>query len=252
MTAAASTSDEEGWTAIGDDLALLARLHDREIDADLIVSLRAWPVSDWFALTLAGDEFERTAQLLQDALALAPDPMTDQALDEMAAEFAAIYLNHTYRISACESFWTGEDGLERQDAMFAVRRCYARRGFLVPNWRVRADDHLAYQLAFLAKAARDLGDPEVAQEIAQFMRQHLLAWVPAFAGRVARRSLSPFYAGTALLTASYLSNLAAALSRYHGIDMAPAERKLPAQPRVEGPTCADPPPRYAPGLGPGW
>jgi TorA maturation chaperone TorD len=252
MTASALHPDEEGWAVIGDDLALLARLHDREIDADLIASLRAWPVADWFALTLTGEEFEQAARLLEEALSRAPDPMTREALDEMAAEYAAIYLNHTYRISACESFWMGEDGLERQDAMFAARRCYARLGFLAPNWRLRADDHIAYELAFLAKAARRLGDPEVAREIAQFMREHPLAWVPAFAGRVARRSLSPFYAGTALLTASYLMNLGQLLQRYYGIEMTPVERKQPSTPGLQGPTCADPPPRYAPGLGPGW
>lgn len=252
MTAVASDTEQSGWSAIGDDLALLARLHDREIDAGLIASLRAWPVADWFALRLEGEEFEQAAELLKEALARAPEPMTERALDEMAAEYAAIYLNHTYRISACESFWMGEDGLERQDAMFDVRRCYARLGLRAPNWRVRADDHIAYQLAFLAQVAGALGDPQIGAQVAEFMRQHPLAWIPAFAGRVARRSLSPFYAGTALLTASYLTNLAGALARYHGVDVTPVERKMATQPPLQGPTCADPPPRYTPGLGPGW
>lgn len=248
----ASDRESRAWCAIGDDLALLARLHDREIDAGLIASLRTAPVAEWFALKLSGAEFDQASKLLEQALAKAPDPMTAQALDEMAAEFAAIYLNHTYRISACESFWTGEDGLERQDAMFAVRQCYERSGYRIPNWRLRPDDHIAHELAFMAQAASGLGELATARAIAEFMREHPLAWVPSFAGRVARRCLSPFYAGVALLTASYLRCLATTLERYHDIDMTPAALRQPAKPQPSGPTCADPPPRYAPGLGPGW
>lgn len=250
MTAA--EREGQAWRAVGDDLALLARLHDREIDADLIASLRTAPVADWFALKLSGAEFEQASKLLEQALAKAPDPMTVQALDEMAAEYAAIYLNHTYRISPCESFWTGEDGLERQDAMFAVRRCYERQGYRIPNWRLRPDDHIAHELAFLAQVAPGLGEPATARAVAEFMREHPLVWVPSFAGRVARRCLSPFYAGVALLTAAYLENLAGSLGRYHIIDMTPVAVTQAARPLPSGPTCADPPPRYAPGLGPGW
>lgn len=251
-SAIARDDGREGWVAIGDDLALIARLHDREIDAHLIEALRAVSVADWFALNLSGEAFARGSELLSQALLLAPFPMTEAALDEMAAEYAAIYLNHTYRISPCESFWTGDDGLERQDAMFAVRKSYACLGFRAPNWRMRPDDHISHELAFLAQVAPRLGEPETAELIAQFMREHPLVWFPDFAGRVARRCLSPFYAGAALLTVAYIENLAALLHSCYGFDMRPPEPELPVQKQTLGPSCADPPPRYAPGAGPGW
>jgi TorA maturation chaperone TorD len=253
-SAIAPEREREGWSVFGEDLALLARLHDREVDASLIESLRTAPVADWFALKISGETFERGADLLSQALLLAPLPMTGAALDEMAAEYAAIYLNHTYRISPCESFWTGDDGLERQDAMFSVRSCYARLGFRAPNWRMRPDDHIALELSFLAQAAPRLGEEEVLRIVAEFMRAHMLVWIPDFAGRVARRCLSPFYAGAALLTVAYLENLASALQGCFGFDMTPIQpEKTPlTMPQGQTSTCADPPPRYAPGSGPGW
>ncbi len=252
MTGAALEGDWEGWAALGEDLALLARLHDRELDAPLITSLRAAPVEDWFALRMSGEEFEKVSALIAHAFALAPDPLTEAALDEMAAEYAAIYLNHTYRVSACESFWVGEDGLERQEPMFSVRRCFGRFAVKAPDWRHRADDHIAYELALLAQVAPRLGDPETARAVGQFMREHPLVWVPDFAARVARRCQSPFYAGVALLTALYLKTLARLLAGAYGIDMTPVEPKTRSASTAAGPTCADPSPRYTPGPGPGW
>jgi len=124
VTGAADALEPRAAAGIGDDLALLARLHDRELDAPLIAILRKMPVDQWFALRLEGSEFTEATRLLDDALKSAPDPLTAEALDEMAAEYAAIYLNHTYRISPHESVWVDEDGLERQEPMFRVRAAY--------------------------------------------------------------------------------------------------------------------------------
>lgn len=251
MTNSAPTGEQWGWAAIGADLALLARLHDREVDGGLIATLRSTPVADWFALRIADQDLEKASMLLNQAFALAPEPLTAEALDEMAAEYAAIYLNHTYRVSPYESFWLTEDGLERQEPMFLVRNCFARFGFSAPNWRLRADDHIAHELAFLSQVASKLGDPDTAQIVAQFMREHPLVWIPQFAGRVARRSQSLFYAGVALLTETYLRALSDVLARCHGLDMTLIEpQKSPVL--TGGPTCADPSPRYTPGPGPGW
>lgn len=252
MTEGTAASELRGWTAIAADLELLARLHDREIDAGLVEAMRAMPVADWFALRIPASEFREAAGLIELALARAPSPMTTEALDGIAAEYAAIYLNHTYRISPYESFWVGEDGLERQEPMFAVRKWFARFGFRAPDWRMRGDDHIALELAFLSHVAPDLENPDAAKMIGQFMRQHPLVWIPEFAGRVVRRCQSPLYAGMALLTADYLNALAVLLARVHGLDMTLIRPEKSVQVHPAGPSCADPPPRYAPGTGPGW
>jgi TorA maturation chaperone TorD len=251
VTVAAGALEPRAAAGIADDLALLARLHDRELDAPLIAILRRMPVDQWFALRLEGPEFTEAARLLDDALKDAPDPVTAETLDEMAAEYAAIYLNHTYRISPHESVWVDDDGLERQEPMFRVRAAYAEFGFRVPDWRMRADDHIAHELAFLSNVAPRLAEPAAAEAIARFLREHPRVWLPEFAGRVARRCQSPFYAGIALMTTIYVSALADLLAQIYGFDPTPVEPQKHAQ-AAPGLTCADPPPRYAPGAGPGW
>ena len=84
-----------------------------------------------------------------------------------------------------------------QGPTFAVRAFYSRHGMAVRDWREMADDHLANELAFVgALLAR--GEHGAAHE---FLTQHLLTWLPAFAARVAQRAGTALYAALAVLTA---------------------------------------------------
>lgn len=252
MAVEAKTASAAAAAAIADDLALLARLHDREIDADAYESLRAAPPAEWFALKLAGHGFDEATGLFALAFERAPSPVSTDVLDELAAEYAAIYLMHGYQAAPAESVWVDDDGLERQDPMFKVRDWYARFGYKAPDWRKRSDDHIAHELAFLALLAPGLGERETAEPVAAFLREHPLVWAPQFAARVATRCSSPFYAAVALITIAYLEALSETLVRLYGFDMTPiVPKKLEA--KSNGKTCADePPPRYVPGLGPSW
>lgn len=242
--------------ALADDIDLLVRLHDREPDAALLGALRGAPVDCWFSLRLGGRDFEEAARLMTLALASIPDPPDASALDDLAAEFAAVYLTFHYRAAPAQSVWLDEDGLERQQAMFACRRWYRRFGVEVPDWRRRSDDHLVHQLQLLALALRDLANPQALRLMAAFMREHPLTWVPGFAARVAARCHHPFFAAGALLTAVYLGQLAALLASLLQQDMAPivSAQVPPGRPAApSAPTCADlPSSAYLPGGGPGW
>lgn len=242
--------DVDAAVALGDDLDFLARLHDREPDAGLLQFLRGVDPQMWFALKLSGAEFAEGARLMREALAeigAAPSP---QKLDDLAADFAAIYLTHAYRASPCESFWRDEDNLERQQPMFEVREFYQRHGFGAPDWRMRADDHIAFELSFLGHVLRESDQPEKLREAAEFLRLHLLRFAPEFARRVVSRCQEPFFGGAALLSMAYLLNLRDMFAETCGFDMTPP----PEEPRAgcgDGaprPTCADPPQDYREGL----
>ncbi|MGZ8219633.1 molecular chaperone TorD family protein [Methylomagnum sp.] len=77
------------------------------------------------------------------ALQAAPDTAF---LDDLAADFAAIYLTGAFGASPYESYWLSDDHLICQDAMFDMRTLYAGAGLKVPDWRMRPDDHLVFQL----------------------------------------------------------------------------------------------------------
>jgi TorA maturation chaperone TorD len=246
-----SSQQHQAAAAIGDDLALIARLHDREVDEALFETLRSAPTSEWFALKLQGHGFEEAGRLFALSFERAATPVSTEMLDELASEYAAIYLNHSYRVAPTESVWVDEDGLDRQEPMFKVREWYSRFGFKAPDWRKRSDDHIAHELSLLANIAPQLGDRETAQGVAQFMREHPLVWIPHFAGRVAMRCSAPFYAGVALLTVAYLESLSELLARLYGFDMTPIEPPKPVA-HSQGATCADEAPRYVPGVAPSW
>jgi TorA maturation chaperone TorD len=241
--------------ALADDVALLARLHDREPDAALIEALRSQPVEHWFALRLDGPTFDEGRRLMETALAALPEPLDRPSLDDLAAEFAAIYLTYGYRAAPAESVWVDADGLERQDAMFAVRAWYRRFGVRVPDWRRRSDDHLVHQLQLVELALRDDGNTEAVTMMAAFLREHLMGWSPQFVTRVVSRCRLPFFAAAALLTAAWLERFRLLAEAATGEDITPVAGSTAlgrGAGRAAEPTCGTPPTTYVPGAGPGW
>lgn len=238
--------DARAATAIADDLALLSRLHDREVDAPFLDALRAVGPQDWFALRMGGPVHQEGVRLLSEAMAAWSTPPSGATLDDLAAEYAAIYLTHAYRASPYESVWRDEDNLERQGPMFEVREVYKRHGVRAPDWRRRGDDHIALELDFLAQAMRAIGTSGTAWDAADFLRSHPMRWVPDFVQRVVARCREPFYAGVALLTLAYLDTLREFFAQALGFDMTvPVEEGSAG--RADGPprpTCADPPANF--------
>ena len=195
---------------LAEDLQLLARLHDREMDDDALGALRSVGFPACLALDLEDARGQDARTLLDQSLNRLRDA-GEAELDELAADFADIYLNHSIQASPFESVWLDEDGLAMQQPMFQIREWYARTGLAAENWRTRSDDHLALQLQFLAhliSAAGKSGQPhETLQDLARFLDEHPLRWVDEFSHRVVQRCGTDFYAGCAMLTASYLEAL---------------------------------------------
>ncbi|MBP2295312.1 TorD/DmsD family molecular chaperone [Azospirillum rugosum] len=183
------------------DVRRLAGLHDHEPTTDLLEELRAQPLQDLFGLTLDRPDIAQALALLGEALDTLPRPADAAALDELAADFAAIHLTNALRACPIESVWVHEEPLRRQEAMFRVKAWHRRFGVVTDD--PRDPDHLVLELHFLAELLeRGLG-----AEAADFLDQHPLRWVPAFCGRVAARCRTPYFAGTALLTGGYLDAL---------------------------------------------
>lgn len=236
---------------IAGDLDLLAALHDREPSREWLEAARACSISEQFALmldTLAGN----AAFLAFDAAVASLPPVIDQAvLDNLASEYANIYLRYLYRASPAESVWLDEDHLERQQPMFAVRTWYRRHHLASKDWAARSDDHLVVELRFLAHLFEHATTRDDLEEAARFMDEHLLRWVGQFAGRIAAETPSDYFAAAALLTDAYLEGLRDLLATAAGL---PRREPLPEPVRKSTArilTCGDEAP-YAPGAGPGW
>lgn len=248
----------ELYTAIADDLRQLAALHDRELDVPLLAALRLSGFPDGLGLSLDTQLAHEAAEVTRLALAGLGDEPSTSELDELGADYASIYLNHGLQASPFESTWLDEDGLQMQTPMFQVRDWYRRYGLGSSDWRLRADDHLSLQLLFVAHLFDQVaaGGPvrpgaAVLGDIADFLDQHLLRWLPDFGKRIAIHSITPFYAGIGMLTAAYIEELRQLLETVlQQTRPTPEAVEASMRPAVEIPVAA--PARYEPGVAPTW
>ena len=206
---------------IADGLDLLARLHDREPDVALISGLRDNPVASWFGLfadQAKADEFD--ASIASLPLALDAD-----ILDDLAAEYADIYLTHGYRAAPSASVWLTEERAERQEPMFTVRKWYDHYGIKVPDWRIRADDHIVHELQFVVHLLR-LGTPVANADAARFLDVNLLPWLSQFTQAALRNCRHRYFASSLELTEATVLSLREILADMTGIQITKAAGQI--------------------------
>lgn len=204
--------------AVATDLHRLAFLHDREPDAAVLEDLKGQPFQDLLGIAIRGEDGVKALAVLDEALATLPQPI-GAALESLAVDFTAIYLNNTYRAHPTESVWVTEEHLIRQEPMLRVRQWYRRYYLSTDDDQKRADDHLVFELQFLAHLIGLTSQPEapvdrLLDDAARFMDEHLLRWVGPFAARVAQRCQTQFYAGLVIVTYSYLDELRNLLAEF--------------------------------------
>lgn len=206
--------------ALVQDLDQLIRLHDRELDAEILAALKVAAFPNGLALS-AADEAGRTAHSNM-AAALHDMP----TLDELAADYAAIYLNNRFGASPYESVWLSDEHLACDRSMFELREIYAAAGWQVSDWRSRFDDHLVLQLQYLRQVLASAApqgyflqgavDPE---KLAAFIDQHLGYWLPDWAQRVSAHCNTAFYAALAELTYVWLLRFRELLAEIHDLPL---------------------------------
>lgn len=241
----------EGLCVAREALAILIRLHDREVDAPLLAGLKALQTGALFAALLPSRTGQQAARLMQAGLDALPEAPDAALLDLLAVDYAEIYLTNGHRISPQASVWLTEDGLERQEPMFEVRDWYAHYGIAVPDWRRRADDHVVHELQFLDHLL-GLQTPVALADAARFMDRCMLPWLPEMGARMAARAETQLYAATGLLTAELLVALREMLTALTGEAPRPRpEPKALAADAGRAAGCSSEGP-YLPGLAPSW
>jgi TorA maturation chaperone TorD len=190
--AAASPAD----AMAAEDLRALAWLHEMERAPAVLVELHrsGFPQT----LSLLPSEHDAVAHMAATLAAISDTTQDDYArcTDDLAADYAGIYLTHAMRAAPYESVWRDEDQLMMQAPTFAVREFYKRHDMVVQNWRHQPDDHLCHELRFLAL----LLERGERREAARFVRMHVMEWLPLFTGKVAQRAQTRFYSDLATLT----------------------------------------------------
>lgn len=240
---------------LAEDAATLAILQDRELSPEILAELNALDFPNNLAMLPNDAAAAKIYALMHEASTsslLRADADAD-AMDELAADFAAIYLTGAHGASPYESYWLSDDHLLCQEAMFDLRTLYGEAGLAVPNWRMRPDDHLLFQLQFVAHLLGRIEGNDDWRSLAEFLDYHLLRWLPDFAVRVAYRCYTPFYAALALLTDAWCQQLRRMIERHLGEARPTAEQiqaRLNSQRQAE---ITEIPIRFVPGAtGPSW
>lgn len=250
--AAAGFGTEER-KGMAQDLRILALLHGREPTAELIASMRGERVETLFALPPDDTRGVEALDFFRSTLAETTTRTDHGGLDELAADFAAIYLNHTHRVSPSESPWIDPEGLTAQQPMFEVRDWYRHWGLEAPNWRERPDDHLVVQLDFVAHLLDTTESSAALVDAARFLDRHLLRWYGSFAEGVTRRCWTAYWAAVANLTEVHLETLRERLSRLPGCERVMVESIEAEKQRLRdvaiSETCASAS-AFVPGTGP--
>lgn len=196
-------------TALADDLDQLIRLHDRELDAATLAALQTADYPRGLALPPDGEAAEAAYANMAAAV------QGETSLDDLAADYAAIYLNNSLGASPYESVWLDDDHLTCQRPMFELREIYAAAGFQVADWRRRYDDHLVLQLHYLRHSLVNAAvDPE---KLAIFIDEHIGYWLPDWAQRVSLLCRTPFYAALAELSYVWLLRCRALLAELYDL-----------------------------------
>ncbi len=247
-TAAGCDPLAELCKTVAEDLSLLSMLHDIEPSEEILSLLNQEGFSGSLGLRLKSERGRQSLDFFEHALKLLPEVIDRATLDELAADYASIYLNYGIQASPEESVWIDEENLSRQISMFQVRGYYERHSLGVEDWRIRPDDHLVLELQFIQFLLETGSGLETMREVAQFMDEHLLRWLTQFASRVSARCDTQYFAGAALVTAYYCEELrdllAVILDQPRPTIEEIDERMKPMLPVEEVPQ------QYVPGVGP--
>lgn len=249
--------------AWSDDAATLALLHARELTPTVLAGLKAIGFPGNLGMLPGGEKQQTVFEVMQDAVSILPEMPDAAFMDNLAADYASIYLTGSLDVSPFESFWVSDEHLLCQEAMFDMRKLYAAKGLTVPDWRHRPDDHLVYELQFLSKhlewLADGMGNNNVVatrnewRSLAMLLDHHLLRWLPDFSSRVAQRCDTAFYGALALLTAVWCEQLRELVELHLG-EPRPSRDELEACLRPHPPSELRPEPiQFMPGIGgPSW
>jgi len=238
--------------ALLEDLEQLIRLHDRELDAQTLGALKAVDFPAGLALTPDNQVAELAHANMAQALTGLPQDLSQQALDELAADYAAIYLNNSVGASPYESVWLDDEHLACQQPMFELREIYAAAGFQAADWRSRFDDHLVLQLHYMHHVLQNAAVD--GEKLANFIDEHVGYWFPDFAARAAMNCHTPFYSALAELTHVWLLRLRNFLDEIYDCPL-PTREEMAA--RIHRKLALDKaevaPIRFMPGAqGPSW
>lgn len=136
-------------------------------------------------------------------------------LDKLKSEYTYLMIGpNKLPAPPWESIYVTKERALFQESTLRVRRTYLKYQFLPANYPHEADDHLAFELDFMAHLAKltlERFDEENVDEVKKlltdqkaFLQNHLLVWIGDFAKDMQKSKTHHFYPQMAALTEAFL------------------------------------------------
>ena len=171
--------------------------------------LESWPLDRTHTDAAAG--LERMVRFTTD---WTPDSMALLEWDYMRL-FIGVGKTHA---PPFESVYLSEEHILFERETLEVRQWYAKYGLRVPQLHVVPDDHIGYELFFVARLSDrvasllDSGETEAAtavrEDCRRFVETHPHRWVDLFVSRILGHAQTDFYAAIGLMTRSVVQQSA--------------------------------------------
>ena len=174
--------------------SLLHKLFGREPDEELLNILTEEHTGEAFALLSEEEKdiMDRTAAFLKEVREEKQNPAF---LEEAKDEYTRLFIGPVSLVAPpWESVYGQKDAMLFQESTLEVRNTYRQFGLLPEGYPRVADDSLALELHFMALLAQRSLDAfyagkydDLAADLsgsADFLKKHLLVWVPKFLERM--------------------------------------------------------------------
>ena len=194
----------------------LSRSFSREVDKAFLQNLFEVSYSLQDSLKdIEESSLSRGRELLESFCKEIRGADEEVVLGDLARHYAFLFLGvGPENIALCESAYRNERGLLFQNAYFDILEKYREVGLGKREDFSEPDDHLSLELAYMAHLSHwtfssiETGKEEEVEKFHQYQRDflkgHLLPWIPHFVRGLSEVSSSTFYKALAYLLEGYI------------------------------------------------
>lgn len=154
-------------------------------------------------------------RLLHQFASQVQDLDLEKVSKDLGAEYIRVFYGSMFEgVYPYESVHTSPEGVMMQEAHNQVLRLYQEEGLKRDPASKEPEDHIAFELEFMAYLCRKATDALDTDPVAAhgylekqktFLNGHLVRWVPKFCEQLAQGTRSDFYRGIALMTREHLA-----------------------------------------------
>jgi len=136
-----------------------------------------------------------------------------EQIDDLKFDYTRLFIGLESTLAPpYESVYLSQDHVMFDKQTLKVRLFYEKYELQVPGKNVEPDDHIGYELHFIAllchriiaefQEGRNEGADQTIVDLSNFLDRHLLLWLDAFVDRIVKHARTDYLRGIALLTQS--------------------------------------------------